>query len=281
MKSLRVLRPGGLAIGIGGPPDPGFAGQLGKPLLRPVMALLSRKVRSAARKNGVRYSFLFMRASGEQLGEITALVDAGMIRPVIDRVFAFGRTPRRRWTTSRLGAGQGQGRRHDGVAAVDPPGPAASRLPPMRGQRSQKSRPQKGTAVNNQQEARNDVVTSYKDAPTRTIAAGGVDFRLPRARPEDRGPGDLPHPPGRASWTTGTRESSTASPPDTASSPSTTGASALPAAPRRTPSRRWPQDAVTFIRALGLDAGRPPRLLHGRHDRPGDRRRTNRSSSAS
>ncbi len=91
-KSLRVLRPGGLAIGIGGPPDPGFAGQMGKPLLRPVMALLSRKVRSAARKNGVRYSFLFMRASGEQLSQITALVDAGVIRPVIDRVFDFADT---------------------------------------------------------------------------------------------------------------------------------------------------------------------------------------------
>jgi pimeloyl-ACP methyl ester carboxylesterase len=30
--------------------------------------------------------------------------------------------------------------------------------------------------VNNQQEARNDVVRSYQDAPTRTIAAGGVSF---------------------------------------------------------------------------------------------------------
>jgi pimeloyl-ACP methyl ester carboxylesterase len=30
--------------------------------------------------------------------------------------------------------------------------------------------------VNSQQEARNDVVTSYQDAPTRTITAGGVDF---------------------------------------------------------------------------------------------------------
>ena len=91
-KSLRVLRPGGLAIGISGPPDPDFAGQMGKPLLRPVMALLSRKIRSAARKNGVRYSFLFMRASGEQLSQITALVDAGVIRPVIDRVFDFADT---------------------------------------------------------------------------------------------------------------------------------------------------------------------------------------------
>ena len=91
-KSLRVLRPGGLAIGIGGPPDPDFATQLGRPLLRPVLAVLSRKVRRAARRNAVRYSFLFMRANGDQLREITALVDAGTIRPVVDRVFDFDDT---------------------------------------------------------------------------------------------------------------------------------------------------------------------------------------------
>jgi NADPH:quinone reductase-like Zn-dependent oxidoreductase len=33
-----------------------------------------------------------MRASGEQLSQITALVDAGVIRPVIDRVFDFADT---------------------------------------------------------------------------------------------------------------------------------------------------------------------------------------------
>ncbi|MDQ4117145.1 MAG: NADP-dependent oxidoreductase [Actinomycetota bacterium] len=91
-KSLRVLRRGGLAIGLAGPPDPDFATQLGKPLLRPVMALLSRKVRAAARRLGVRYSFLFMRADGEQLRKITGLVDAGVIRPVLDRVFDFDDT---------------------------------------------------------------------------------------------------------------------------------------------------------------------------------------------
>jgi len=88
-KSLRVLRPGGQVIGIGGPPDPAFAAQLGKPLLRPVMALLSRKIRRLARRNRTSYSFLFMRADGSQLGQITALIDTGVLRPIIDRVFHF------------------------------------------------------------------------------------------------------------------------------------------------------------------------------------------------
>ena len=91
-ESLRVVRPGGLVIGIGGPPDPDFARQLGKPLLRPVLALLSRKIRSKARRHKVTYSFLFMRADGAQLRQITSLVDTGAIHPVLDQVFDFADT---------------------------------------------------------------------------------------------------------------------------------------------------------------------------------------------
>lgn len=35
------------------------------------------------------YSFLFMRADGEQLGRITSLVEAAGLRPILDRVFPF------------------------------------------------------------------------------------------------------------------------------------------------------------------------------------------------
>ncbi|HVK28818.1 MAG TPA: NADP-dependent oxidoreductase [Nocardioides sp.] len=91
-RSLTVLAPGGLAISVVGPPDPAFAAQLGQPLLKPVMALLSRKVRRQARRLGVRYSFFFMRASGAQLTTLAALYDAGILRPVLDRTFPFDRT---------------------------------------------------------------------------------------------------------------------------------------------------------------------------------------------
>ena len=89
-KSLGVLKPGGIAIGIAGPPDPDFAREQGLRLpLRLAMALLSFKTRRAARRQGVRYSFLFMRASGAQLGEITKLIDAGTVRPIVDRTYPF------------------------------------------------------------------------------------------------------------------------------------------------------------------------------------------------
>ena len=93
-RSLTILKPGGLAISVVGPPDAAFAKQLGQPILRPVMSLMSAKVRRRARKLGVRYSFFFMHASGAQLRELAALYDAGQLRPVLDkRSFDFDQTP--------------------------------------------------------------------------------------------------------------------------------------------------------------------------------------------
>jgi NADPH:quinone reductase-like Zn-dependent oxidoreductase len=89
-KSLRVLKPGGKLISISGPPDPDFAQDIGSPwFVKQVMRLLSYRIRKKAKRHHVSYSFLFMRACGDQLREITALIDAGIIRPVVDRVFPF------------------------------------------------------------------------------------------------------------------------------------------------------------------------------------------------
>jgi NADPH:quinone reductase-like Zn-dependent oxidoreductase len=93
-KSLRILKPGGKAIGIAGPPDPAFARKAGlNPVLRLAIAGLSSKTRRQARKLGVSYEFLFIRASGEQLRKISALVDDGVLRPVVGKVFTFGQAP--------------------------------------------------------------------------------------------------------------------------------------------------------------------------------------------
>ena len=56
------------------------------------MRLLRRGVRKKASALGVCYSFLFMRAQGQQLLEITSLIESGAIRPVVDRVFPFEKT---------------------------------------------------------------------------------------------------------------------------------------------------------------------------------------------
>ena len=54
-----------------------------------VFGLLSRTIIRRAKKRGVEYSFLFVHPDGGQLTEIAKLLDAGTIRPVIDKVFPF------------------------------------------------------------------------------------------------------------------------------------------------------------------------------------------------
>ncbi|PKO88872.1 MAG: NADPH:quinone oxidoreductase [Betaproteobacteria bacterium HGW-Betaproteobacteria-12] len=92
-KSLSVLKPGGQLISISGPPDPAFGEEIGAPWwLKSIMRLLSLGIRRKAKRNKVSFSFHFMKANGAQLREISALIDSGVIRPVVDRVFPFAST---------------------------------------------------------------------------------------------------------------------------------------------------------------------------------------------
>src|SRR3989475_4054352 len=92
-KSLRVLKPGGQLISISGPPDAAFARSIGASwVLRMIRGALSYGITAKAKRRHAQYSFLFMRAAGDQLSEITALIDHGIIRPVVDRVFPFAST---------------------------------------------------------------------------------------------------------------------------------------------------------------------------------------------
>lgn len=89
-KSLQVLKPGGRLISISGPPTPAFAAARGLAWpLRQVLRLLSFGIKKKAKKNGVDYTFVFMRADGAQLREIASLIESGAIRPVVDKVFPF------------------------------------------------------------------------------------------------------------------------------------------------------------------------------------------------
>jgi NADPH:quinone reductase-like Zn-dependent oxidoreductase len=92
-KSLRVLKPGGMLISISGPPDPAFAKQIrANWIMGLLMRLLSYRIVTQAKRRNVSYSFLFMRANGRQLGDITSLIEAGVIRPVVDRIFPLAAT---------------------------------------------------------------------------------------------------------------------------------------------------------------------------------------------
>lgn len=89
-KSLTILKPKSIIVSLIGPLDAAFArARRLNALLRLVFSLMSWKIRRLAKKLDVRYSFLFVHPDGEQLAEIAGIIDAGGIRPVIDKVFPF------------------------------------------------------------------------------------------------------------------------------------------------------------------------------------------------
>lgn len=90
-RAFSILAPGGIVISLIGVPDPDFAAawHLGA-LERLAVRAMSWPTRRAAAKAGVRYRFWFMREDGDQLAAIAELIEAGAIRPVVDRIFDFG-----------------------------------------------------------------------------------------------------------------------------------------------------------------------------------------------
>ena len=94
-KSLRILKPGGKAIGIAGPPDPAFAREAG---LNPVAAPGDHR-RSAARSGGRPRSSASATSSSSCAPAATNCARSapwltpGVLRPVVGKVFAFDQTP--------------------------------------------------------------------------------------------------------------------------------------------------------------------------------------------
>ena len=92
-KSLNILKAGGQLISISGPPTPEFAEKLKLPwFVKQVTRALSFGIRRKAKQRHVDFSFLFMKASGSQLQQITSLIEAGIIHPIVDKVFPFEST---------------------------------------------------------------------------------------------------------------------------------------------------------------------------------------------
>ena len=88
LRSFEVVKPGGVLVTIGGRPDGKFARAWGLSLpLVWILGFLNRKVDRLARERRVRFEYLFMHASGEQLERIGALVDQGVIKPIVDKIF--------------------------------------------------------------------------------------------------------------------------------------------------------------------------------------------------
>jgi NADPH:quinone reductase-like Zn-dependent oxidoreductase len=88
LRSCACVKRGGVVVSIGDTPSAAFARAWGlNALLVAAIAWMSRKVTAAARARGARYEYLFMRPDGEQLARIAQLVEAGVIEPLVERVF--------------------------------------------------------------------------------------------------------------------------------------------------------------------------------------------------
>lgn len=87
-RSFAVLKRGGVLVSIAGKPDGRLARQWGlNPLLGVLLDFLSRTTLRLAKRHGVRYEYLFMHPSGEQLAQLGRLLAEGSVKTVIDKVF--------------------------------------------------------------------------------------------------------------------------------------------------------------------------------------------------
>jgi NADPH:quinone reductase-like Zn-dependent oxidoreductase len=89
VRCFECVKPGGVVVSINSStPSPAFARSWGlNPFIVFAIRVLSWKALAAARNHKARYEYFFVQADGEQLREITRLVEGGVIIPLVDKVF--------------------------------------------------------------------------------------------------------------------------------------------------------------------------------------------------
>lgn len=90
INAFQIVKPGGKIVSISGIPNGRFARDYGLPgWKRIALSLVTMNITRLERQSGVEYDFLFMKPSGKELTTITALIEQGVIEPMIDRVVPF------------------------------------------------------------------------------------------------------------------------------------------------------------------------------------------------
>lgn len=89
-RSISVVKRGGVVVGISTDPTPQLAREQGlNPMLRLLFGAISLSTRRAAKKAGVRYEFLLMHPSGDQLAHLAELCEDGVLKPVVGRIINY------------------------------------------------------------------------------------------------------------------------------------------------------------------------------------------------
>ena len=90
LQAFAQIKTGGVVISVAGPPDREMRQKFGSNfIVRFFMWMMARKVYAAAKEKNARYYRYLTESNGEQLSQITALVEQGKIKAIIDQVFPF------------------------------------------------------------------------------------------------------------------------------------------------------------------------------------------------
>lgn len=89
-KSFNIIKSRGNIVSVSGMPNARFGKEFGSGFFKTLLfSLASKKLTALEKKHNAQYSFLFMKPSGDQLRTIANYIEAGKIKPVINRVFPF------------------------------------------------------------------------------------------------------------------------------------------------------------------------------------------------
>jgi NADPH:quinone reductase and related Zn-dependent oxidoreductases len=87
-KSFRILKPGGQIVSISNVPNARFGREAKLGWIKTaILSLVSRKITALEKQSHTRYHFLFMKPSGVQLKVLKEFIEAGRIKPIVDKVY--------------------------------------------------------------------------------------------------------------------------------------------------------------------------------------------------
>jgi alcohol dehydrogenase len=89
-KAFKIVKRGGQIVSVSGLPNSRFGKEYGLGFMKTnLLRFVSRNLNKLEKKYDVKYNFLFMKPSGEQLDILTQLIESNQIIPVIDIIFPF------------------------------------------------------------------------------------------------------------------------------------------------------------------------------------------------
>lgn len=85
--AFKIIKPGGKVVSIAGLPNYRFGKEYGVPLWKQfAFKMVTRNLTKLEKQTQASYTFLFMKPSGTQLDVLRHLIEAEIIKPVIDRI---------------------------------------------------------------------------------------------------------------------------------------------------------------------------------------------------